>query len=431
MFTRDTLMKRVQERASQTPAAPVTAPAQRQVDPEPEHPSLCRYVVEPCREETINGEKFVEVCSPDDKDIAFWGVYAVRPDGLSENVCDKPTKQEAEDEASKFRQDYLGLLSQSGDPTLLHKYSETLIDVSNAMALAVIQNRVQFEESADFTRLMIAYASEFERRYHGVDWDAIDTGYAGTVEAFAEEKIEALGGISQDAAATEIFRANLKHCGAPNGRAFEWRDGQPLCEGKPLFGAVGTPAIWAAVTATMKGQRMDETMQITDDVMKSWAMGFAEGAYHGASSPSYPWAHLHHRMSGAHRTQFEAKLAALNLPLPDRQPSKNAPAFRAVLKSYGNPDMQQYFDDGVLSPNVIVFGNSPEEIATKAREYIAKHELGGGNWGSAMIVDQRGQHVARVAYNGSLWDPVNQMVRYDPKKKEKAVEKPRSTGRKR
>lgn len=75
-----------------------------------------------------------------------------------------------------------------------------------------------------------------------------------------------------------------------------------------------------------------------------------------------------------------------------------------ILDSRGNPDLGQY-------PNISVYGVPSESVrvsslrdaSRKAREYIELHDLGGGNWTGGDVLDGSGLIVARISYNGRVW----------------------------
>lgn len=78
--------------------------------------------------------------------------------------------------------------------------------------------------------------------------------------------------------------------------------------------------------------------------------------------------------------------------------------YKVKLKSCGNIDFGQ-------TPNKPVNGAMAEtlkvadfaEASKKCRDYIAKYELGAGNWIGGKITDEAGKVVARVSYNGRVW----------------------------
>jgi hypothetical protein len=52
------------------------------------------------------------------------------------------------------------------------------------------------------------------------------------------------------------------------------------------------------------------------------------------------------------------------------------------------------------------------EASAVCRAFINKHELGGGNWTGGQVKDGN-RNIARVSYNGRVWD-LNNQVLFDP-----------------
>ena len=72
------------------------------------------------------------------------------------------------------------------------------------------------------------------------------------------------------------------------------------------------------------------------------------------------------------------------------------------LSSCGNPDHRQNPNDS-LSPKVnfqVATLKGASEICMK---YIASWDLGGGNWSGGQVYEG-GKQIARVSYNGRIWD---------------------------
>jgi hypothetical protein len=72
------------------------------------------------------------------------------------------------------------------------------------------------------------------------------------------------------------------------------------------------------------------------------------------------------------------------------------------LAAEGNPDFDEPRNIGV--PPRIVAVETMADASAAAREYIKAHNLGGGNWIGGEIRDLAGNEVARVSYNGRIWD---------------------------
>lgn len=78
--------------------------------------------------------------------------------------------------------------------------------------------------------------------------------------------------------------------------------------------------------------------------------------------------------------------------------------FVMKLASVGNPDYGQY---APLSEPQTVICDTLEQCAQEARAYIETWDLGGGNWPRTFI-SQNGRRVARVSYNGRVWDAADE-----------------------
>ena len=73
-----------------------------------------------------------------------------------------------------------------------------------------------------------------------------------------------------------------------------------------------------------------------------------------------------------------------------------------TLSSVGNPDYGQYYGKNVLSPTLVIEVKNFAQASAICRAYIAKFDLGGGNWTGGMI--REGERVvAKVSYNGRVW----------------------------
>lgn len=79
--------------------------------------------------------------------------------------------------------------------------------------------------------------------------------------------------------------------------------------------------------------------------------------------------------------------------------------YRVALASVGNPDFCQ--DPTRSLPGVrrkTVRAGSLGEAAQLCRAYIEQHELGAGNWSGGDVTED-GKLVARVSFNGRVWEP--------------------------
>jgi len=81
-------------------------------------------------------------------------------------------------------------------------------------------------------------------------------------------------------------------------------------------------------------------------------------------------------------------------------------SYTVILDNRGNPDRGQHPNlrlPGVPSRKAKVAGF--EEASKACRDYIEKHELGGGNWTGGQVLDAKGKEVAYVSYGGKVWPP--------------------------
>jgi hypothetical protein len=72
------------------------------------------------------------------------------------------------------------------------------------------------------------------------------------------------------------------------------------------------------------------------------------------------------------------------------------------LSSCGNPDLMQNPNDS-LSPTIIFEVATLEGASRICMRYIANMNLGGGNWSGGQVYKGNKQ-IARVSYNGRIWD---------------------------
>ena len=70
------------------------------------------------------------------------------------------------------------------------------------------------------------------------------------------------------------------------------------------------------------------------------------------------------------------------------------------LSNCGNPD------HGQLKPPAPIIGlvsvNSLEDASKVCRAYIIDNELGAGNWDGGDVVNEAGEKIARICYNGKI-----------------------------
>lgn len=78
---------------------------------------------------------------------------------------------------------------------------------------------------------------------------------------------------------------------------------------------------------------------------------------------------------------------------------------KVKLSTCGNIDHNQ-------DPTKPLFGipvetkecGSFEAASNICQEYIFQYEIGGGNWTGGQIYSDKGEQIARVSYNGRVWD---------------------------
>ena len=81
-----------------------------------------------------------------------------------------------------------------------------------------------------------------------------------------------------------------------------------------------------------------------------------------------------------------------------------------ILNAVPNPDRNQIRP---LAPGAAKVVTSWAEASRTARAYIEKYNLGAGNWPGAEIATFGGEPIARISYNGRVWD-LQGVCLYDP-----------------
>jgi len=76
--------------------------------------------------------------------------------------------------------------------------------------------------------------------------------------------------------------------------------------------------------------------------------------------------------------------------------------FSATFMSVPNPDFGQ---TRAPSRPFRWRGDTLQDAAAAAHEYISANELGGGNWPKILIYDETGNEVAEISYNCRVWPP--------------------------
>jgi hypothetical protein len=93
-----------------------------------------------------------------------------------------------------------------------------------------------------------------------------------------------------------------------------------------------------------------------------------------------------------------------------RTPKNNKGKFFTVtLSSCGNPDMGQ---EPTHSKPRRVHVASLKEASDVCLAYIAKHNLGAGNWNGGEIgyIGIPNEVYAKVSYNGTVWDNLQKLL---------------------
>lgn len=82
----------------------------------------------------------------------------------------------------------------------------------------------------------------------------------------------------------------------------------------------------------------------------------------------------------------------------------NEHRYTVHMSSVGNPDFGQD-SEKPLSPPATAKVRWLMDAKRICAGYIARHDLGGGNWTGGQVFDATGRHVADIAYNGRLHAP--------------------------
>jgi hypothetical protein len=76
-----------------------------------------------------------------------------------------------------------------------------------------------------------------------------------------------------------------------------------------------------------------------------------------------------------------------------------------LLSHAPNPDIPGgYWDGKPQCRGMTIEVDSLEDASSACLQYIAKHNLGSGNWTGGSVFDRMGYKVAEVSYNGRVWD---------------------------
>lgn len=89
---------------------------------------------------------------------------------------------------------------------------------------------------------------------------------------------------------------------------------------------------------------------------------------------------------------------------------------KVELSHCKNPDLGRtggYWSAMARPRKKAVAVESFAEASRVCREYTEKYELGGGNWSGGKITDDKGTMIARVSYNGRVWDTDGKQIKLD------------------
>ncbi|MBA7666269.1 hypothetical protein ES703_74348 [subsurface metagenome] len=90
---------------------------------------------------------------------------------------------------------------------------------------------------------------------------------------------------------------------------------------------------------------------------------------------------------------------------------KNEKMMTVKLSSCGNPDLRQNPNDS-LSPEASIEVATLKGASEICLKYIANWNLGGGNWAGGQVHED-GKQVARVSYNGRVWDMDDEEIKQE------------------
>ena len=76
--------------------------------------------------------------------------------------------------------------------------------------------------------------------------------------------------------------------------------------------------------------------------------------------------------------------------------------YTVKMSSVGNPDFGEDPKKS-KSPKINMPCNSLKECSRHCLKYIGMFDLGGGNWNGGQVF-QDGIQIARISYNGRIWD---------------------------
>ena len=84
---------------------------------------------------------------------------------------------------------------------------------------------------------------------------------------------------------------------------------------------------------------------------------------------------------------------------------------KVTLSHDANPDIAcGYWSEMNRPNNLSVEVSSFEQAGLECRNFIEKYDLGGGNWTGGAVCDDTGKQIAKVSYNGRIWDMQDQEI---------------------
>ena len=93
-----------------------------------------------------------------------------------------------------------------------------------------------------------------------------------------------------------------------------------------------------------------------------------------------------------------------------KKAAKSAPrgALIVELAAESNPDFdERQWEAQVRIRPIWKVVHSMKEAVQEAMKFRGQNDLGGGNWTGGRVVDDEGKDVARISYNGRVWEPGN------------------------
>ncbi len=80
-------------------------------------------------------------------------------------------------------------------------------------------------------------------------------------------------------------------------------------------------------------------------------------------------------------------------------------SYKLALSHAPNPDIRGgYWSGKPKCDGMLIEVRDLIDASAACIQYIAKHDLGGGNWTGGRVYNNVGTHIANVSYNGKVWD---------------------------